>query len=164
MEDPAQPVGPPTMAGIAPTDRPGIEHLYGITSASPVQNPFPQSTFTGLGPLFSRARLNETGPSLLHELPRAEGSSSSSNTPSAVEYPTTQSPVATGNTWSHQQPFRRRLERQSSLLRPPTSPTNSRSSITTTTSTSATLRRRDSREDTEARRGISRVRLFYFRR
>ncbi|KAF9642261.1 hypothetical protein BDM02DRAFT_3273532 [Thelephora ganbajun] len=124
------------------------------TSASSVQSSFPQSPFVGLGSLFSRRHSNNAGPSLLRELSRAEGSNLSSSTPLAVEYLIPQGSIATGSAWSYQQPFRRHLQRQGSLPRPPSSPTNSQSSGMTV---SSLVTRRDSREDIEAQRVLETI-------
>ena len=114
---------------------------------------FPQSSFVGLQSLFPRGSFGGTDSMPLHELPQAEGSSSSSNTPSAVVNSGPQEPTATGSPQVYQQSPQMQLRRQNSAIQPLTNPTN--------TST-ATLRRwRDSSEDLEAQRGISTDRFLF---
>ena len=158
MEIATQPTEPTdktsAQADITLADGPKATQSRTSTSAPPVQSSFPQSSFIGLGSLILNRRPNEAGPSLLRELPWAEGSGPNSNAPPTMDHLTLQASTSTRSTWSYPEPFHRRLQRQGSLHQPSSSPTNSQSPGVAATSKVTAHERKDSREDVEAQRGI----------
>lgn len=139
----------PALTGATFGDRSGAVKHYGS-----LRSPYPQSPFVGLQPLFPRDSSSEAGPSRTHQLPRAEGSSSGSDTPSTMEPLISQRSTAAGSTQFYQQFSHMHLRRQDSIVLPPMNPVNPRVSGLSTASAVTTLGRRDSREDVAAQRGI----------
>jgi hypothetical protein len=141
--------GSSTRTDTSLTDRSEAAQPHPSTSTFPVQSAFPHSSLTGLGPLPPHRRPNGAGPSLLRELPRAQGFCPNPNTPF----------TAAGGTWLYRQPSHEHLQRQDPLPRPPPSPTNSQFSGTAAASAAIEWKRRNSSEDTEAQLGILFVRF-----
>lgn len=130
------------------------------TSTHPIQSPFPQSSFSGLGSLFVQGRSNEVHPTFLCEQSQVARSNSSPNIPPTMEHPILPRSTATGVTRSHQQHSQGR--RQESLLRPPTSLADPQPAARATISRATIWERRDSHEDIAAQRGILSFCCFYF--
>ena len=139
---------------------PSVGQPQASNQVHPVQSPFPQSSFVGLGSLLSRRRSEEAGTTLLHEPPQVEGSDPSSNIFPTVEGLVPQGSVAAGTTWSYQQPAHSYMGRHGSLPHPLTSSTNPQFASAMPLSTTTRQRRSGSLNDIEAQRGF--FCLFHF--
>lgn len=136
-----------TLAGTSLKNHLETVQSHRSTSAPHPQSQFPQSSFVGVGPLFSRGRQNEVSPSM--NIPSETDSPGPSPSPSASPIERPPVPTATGNILSRHQSDRTHLRRQSSLrsLALPTTPQ------TPETTTDILQQRRESHEDIDARRG-----------
>lgn len=153
----AQPVdptaAPSTLTGASLDDHSETGRPQGSTFVSLLQGQLPESPLIGLRSFEAGHSSSSSG------LFGAGGLNSSRNTSPATE--NALGPATAGRTPPCRTPFRVDPPRQGSLLRPHTNPANSQASGLSTTSRAIIHRRRSSREEIEAQRGIFLVQFLF---
>ena len=153
----AQPVDPTAtssaLAGASFDDHSETGGPQGSTFVSLLQGRLPELPLIGLGSFGVGHGSSSSG------LFGAGGLNSSHDISTATE--NAPGPATAGRTPSYRTSFRVGLPRQGSLLRPHTNPTNSQASGIAATSRTIIHRRKGSREEIEAQRGIFPVQFLF---